>query len=164
MSAPVHKRPRFASPLADHVGKAVTDAFAKHGFAAVEIVTHWEEVVGSELATRCEPLRLSFPRRDDPMSVGTLYVRAESAYAIEVQHLASAIIERVNRYFGWRCVGRISIRQGPVTPRKAPRPRVEPAAEAVAALERELGTFEDPELQASLARLGALVRGRVTST
>jgi hypothetical protein len=158
----VRKRSRFAAPLADLVGKAVADAFAKQGFAAIEIVTHWEDVVGDDLARRCEPIRLAFPRRDDPGSVGTLLIRAESAYAIEVQHLAPVIIERVNRYFGWRCVGRIAIRQGPVTPRKrTPAPPPEPAAEAVAEVERGLGSFEDPALQRSLARLGAMVKGRL---
>ena len=108
-------------------------------------------------------MRLAFPRRDDPDSVGTLLVRAEGPYAIEVQHLAPVIIERVNRYFGWRCVGRISIRQGPVTAKKRPPmhiPEAEP--EAVAELEREIGPFEDKALQGSLARLGAMVKGRVT--
>jgi hypothetical protein len=160
--AAITRRSRFATPLADVVGKCVADAFAKQGFAAIEIVTHWEDVVGADLARRCEPIRLAFPRRDDPSSVGTLVIRAESAYAIEVQHLASVIIERVNRYFGWRCVGRISIRQGPVAPKKhAPAPPPEPAAEAVAEVERGLGPFEDKALQSSLARLGALVKGRL---
>jgi hypothetical protein len=155
----VRKRYRSAAPLADLVGKAVADAFAKQGFAAIEIVTHWEDVVGADLARRCEPMRLAFPRRDDPGSVGTLLVRAESAYAIEIQHLAPVIIDRVNRYFGWRCVGRISIRQGPVVPRKRrPAPPPEPPAAAVAEIERSLGPFEDKDLQRSLARLGALVK------
>jgi hypothetical protein len=156
------KKFRSAAPLADLVGRAVADAFAKQGFAAVEIVTHWEEVVGGDLAKRCEPLRLSFPRREDPFSVGILHVRAESAYAIEVQHLAPQIIERVNRYFGWRCVGRISIRQGPVIPRKrAPALPPEPPAELVAQVERNIGPFEDQALRGALARLGALVKGGI---
>ena len=157
------KRSRFAKPLADLVGQAVADSFAKQGFAAVEIVTHWEDVVGADLARRCEPIKLAFPRRDDPESVGTLVMRAEGPYAIEVQHLAPVIIERVNRYFGWRCVGRISIRQGPVAARRRVPvhiPEAEP--EAVAELEREIGPFEDKALQGSLARLGAMVKGRVT--
>jgi hypothetical protein len=158
----VRKRSRFAAPLADFVGKAVADAFAKQGFASIDIVTHWQDVVGADLARRCEPIRLAFPRRDDPTSVGTLLIRAESAYAIEVQHLAPVIIERVNRYFGWRCVGRISIRQGPVAARRRrPPPPPEPAAAAVAEIERGLGPFEDKDLQHSLARLGAFVKGRI---
>jgi len=74
------------------------------------------------------------------------------------------VMERVNRYFGWRCVGRIAIRQGPVTPRSAPPPVIEPEAAAVAEIAQEFGPFDDASLGRSIARLGAFVRGRVTRT
>lgn len=158
---PPKKRPRAASPLADLVGKAVGDAFAKQGFAAAEIVTHWREIVGDELANRSEPVKLVWPRRDDPDSVGVLTVRVEGAYALEIQHLQPVVIERVNRYFGWRCVGRIAIRQGPVVPRrKRPVPRKEPTPEEIARTRASLGKFEDEALGQSVARLGALIRAR----
>jgi hypothetical protein len=152
-----------AKPLADLVSGTLQSAFARQGFAAVDIITHWEDIVGPELAGRTEPLRLVWPRRDDPDSTGVLTVRVEGAYAIELQHLAPVVIERVNRYFGWRCVGRIAIRQGPVTRRqRVPDLPLEPDENAVADVERDLGTFEDKGLKAALARLGALVRSRVT--
>jgi hypothetical protein len=72
-------------------------------------------------------------------------------------------MERVNRYFGWACVGRMAIRQGPVTRRsRAPDLPVEPPAEAVEEVARSLGEFEDEGLKSSLARLGALVKASVT--
>jgi hypothetical protein len=150
-------------PLADLVGNALQSAFKRQGFAAVDIISHWEDIVGPELASRTEPLRLVWPRREDPFSTGTLTVRVEGAYALELQHLTPVVIERVNRYFGWACVGRIAIRQGPVT-RKARKPNLplEPPAEVVAEVKQGLGEFEDEELKASLARLGAMVKGGVT--
>lgn len=152
-----------ARPLAELVGRTLTGAFQKQGFAAVDIVTHWEDIVGPELAGRTEPQKLVWARREDPDSVGILYIRVEGAYAIELQHLAPVVIERVNRYFGWRCVGRIKLAQGPVTARRKPKPAVaEPAPEAVAAVESAIGPFEDRGLARSLARLGAFVKGRVT--
>jgi len=158
-------KPRRAQgrPLADLVSGALQSAFKRQGFAAVDIISHWEDIVGPELAGRTEPLKLVWPRREDPFSTGTLTVRVEGAYALELQHLAPVVIERVNRYFGWACVGRLAIRQGPVT-RKARRPDlpVEPAAEAVAAVEESLGAFEDEGLKSALARLGAMVKGGVT--
>jgi hypothetical protein len=160
LNKPVRSR---AKPIADLVNGTLQTAFARQGFAAVDIVTHWEDIVGPELAGRTEPLRLVWPRRDDPDSTGVLTVRVEGAYAIELQHLAPIVIDRVNRYFGWRCVGRIAIRQGPVTRRsRAPDLPLEPAEEVVAEVERDLGAFEDEGLKSALARLGALIRSRVT--
>lgn len=89
------RRSRNASPLADLVGKTVGDAFARQGFAAVEIVTHWQEIVGENLAKRSEPIKLTWPRRDDPDSVGVLQIRVEGAYALEIQHLQPVIVERI---------------------------------------------------------------------
>jgi hypothetical protein len=156
-------RPRRARPLADLVGSTLQSVFAKQGFAAVDVVSHWEDIVGPELAGKSEPIRLVWPRREDPDSSGILTIRVEGHYAIELQHLAPVVIERVNRYFGWSCVGRISIRQGPVARKaRAPDLPTEPSTEAVAEVERRLGEFENEELKSSLARLGALVRGGVT--
>jgi hypothetical protein len=152
-----------AKPLADLVNGALQSAFARQGFAAVDIVSHWEDIIGPELAGRTEPVRLVWPRRDDPESTGTLTIRVEGHYAIELQHLAPVVIERVNRYFGWRCVGRIAIRQGPVARRAKPADLlIEPDADTVAEVERHLGRFEDGGLKSALARLGAFVRSRVT--
>jgi hypothetical protein len=155
------KRPRNASPLADLVGKTVGDAFAKQGFAATEIVTHWQEIVGDDLARRSEPIKLVWPRREDSDSVGILQIRVEGAYALEIQHLQPVIIERVNRYFGWRCVGRLAIRQGPVvSQRKRPAPRKEPTAEEIGKARATIGKFEDDALANAVARLGALIKNR----
>jgi hypothetical protein len=72
-------------------------------------------------------------------------------------------MERVNRYFGWACVGRMAIRQGPVMRRaRIPELPVEPPTEAVEEVAETLGEFEDEGLKASLARLGALVKAGVT--
>ncbi len=39
--------------------------------------------------------------------------------ALEIQHTSDVIVQRVNRFFGWNAIGRIALRQAPLT-RKAP--------------------------------------------
>ena len=152
---------RNAAPLAALVGKTIGDALKRQGFASVEIVTQWQEIVGEDLARRSEPMKLTWPRRDDPDSVGILQIRVEGGYALEIQHLQQIIIERVNRYFGWRCVGRIAIRQGPVSPRrKRPARPVEPASDKIEQARGQIGDFEDEKLAHSVARLGAMIAER----
>lgn len=154
------RRPRAAPrPLADLVGTTIAESCAQRGLAAVDIVTHWAEIVGEVLAARAAPIRLAWPSRQDMEGTGVLHVRVEGSYAIELQHDAPVVIERINRFFGWRCVGRIALRQGPVVAlRPARRRRPEPDAAACASVASRLGSFEDEELARALARLGALVR------
>jgi len=163
MSEPVRRfRSKAARPLADFVAPTIADACGKAGFSVVEVVTHWDEIVGPDLAPRSLPVKLQWARGAET-EPATLVVRVEGAYAIELQYAAPVVIERINCYFGWRCVGRITLRQGPVPPRHAravPMPPPEPALvkDVRQDLAREVGAFEDEALAASLARLGALVR------
>jgi hypothetical protein len=96
-----------------------------------------------------------------PAEPATLIVRVESAFALEVQHLAPIIIERVNARYGWRCIGRLSFRQGPVgRDRTRKDTRHQPSTEKVAETAASLGTFENEGLRNALAELGAAMSER----
>jgi hypothetical protein len=146
--------------LSQLAGKMIADVLAKQGFAQTGIVTHWNEIVGPEIADHAEPMRMIWPRRvheDDP-DPATLVLRVEGPVALEIQHLAGPIIERVNRFFGWRAVGRIQIRQAPLTRRAAkPKPKA-PDPAVVARLAAGMSDIADDGLRDALARLGAAVK------
>jgi hypothetical protein len=146
--------------LSQLAGKTIADVLAKQGFAQTGIVTHWHEIVGAEIADHAEPMRMIWPRRiheDDP-DPATLVLRVEGPVALEIQHLAGVIIERVNRFFGWRAVGRIQIRQAPLARRPAKRKPAGPDPAAVARLAAGLTDIADEGLREALARLGASVK------
>lgn len=148
-----------ARPLADLVRRTLADTFARQGFASTELVTHWSDIVGAEIAAHCEPLRLKWPRGGDVEAPepATLMLRVEGPTAIEIQHLAPVILERVNRFFGWRAVGRLSLRQAPLARRAAPAPRPAPDAQAAARLAATLDVA-DEDLRNALGRLGAAIK------
>ena len=117
----------FARPLRELIGKLVGDAFARQGFASAELVTRWDDIVGHEIAAHSEPIKLQWPRGahreladDEDSEAGTLVLRVEGPAAIEIQHLAALICERVNRFLGWRAVGRLALRQAPLRHRQIP--------------------------------------------
>jgi hypothetical protein len=150
-----------ARPLADLLHKTLKDAFAKHGFAATELVTRWAEIAGSEIAAHCEPERIVWARRpagDEEPLPGTLVLRVEGPTAIEIQHLSRLILERVNGFFGWQAVAELRLRQAPLSrrERRALPPPPDPAeAERIAA---SLPDISDERLRAALGRLGAAVK------
>lgn len=151
----------FPRPLAEFVGPCLGDVFARQGFAAGELVRRWPEIAGAEIAALAEPAKLQWPRgergRDGATEPATLVLRVEGPAAIEIQHLAPIILERVNRFFGWRAVARLALRQAPLPHRRSrpARPRVD--AERARELAAALTTVEDEGLRAALGRLGAAV-------
>ena len=149
----------FAKPLRDLVPKVVSDSFNRQGFASAELVTRWTEIVGVEIAAHSEPIKVQWVRPADgeAREPGTLVLRVEGPSAIEIQHLANVVCERVNRFFGWRAVDRLALRQAPMRrgERKA-MPAADPAAAARVA--ETLSDIGDEDLRAALARLGAAVK------
>jgi hypothetical protein len=153
-------KPRPTRSLADLATGLLAATFKKQGFAATELVTRWRDIVGPEISAHAEPVKLQWPRAPDgePAEPATLVLRVEGPAAIEIQHLSNVILERVNRFFGWQAVGRIALRQAPLTrhPATPAAPTANPAAvETVAAT---LTAISDEDLRMALARLGAAVK------
>lgn len=149
-----------AKPLSALLGDVYSAAFAKQGFASRELVTRWREIAGAEVADHSEPMKIQWPRpvEGQPQEAATLVLRVEGPMALEIQHASDAIVARVNRFFGWNAVGRIALRQAPLT---VPRVRktIQPPDEAsVAAVAQSLESVEDDELRVALARLGAAIK------
>jgi len=55
-------RPISAKPLSVLLSDVFSDAYAKQGFAARELVTRWAEIAGSEVAAHSQPLKIQWPR------------------------------------------------------------------------------------------------------
>jgi hypothetical protein len=146
--------------LADVAGKCLADAFSRQGFASAELVTHWDEIVGREIAAHAEPMKIQWPRQapSGAPELATLVLRVQGPSALEIQHLSNVILERVNGFLGWRAIGRLALRQAPLQgrPKRVPPPAIDPqAAKDVAAT---LTDIVDDGLRDALGRLGAAIK------
>jgi hypothetical protein len=152
--------PISAKPLSVLLSDVFSDAYAKQGFAARELVTRWTEIAGPEVAAHSEPLKIQWPRpvEGQPQEPATLVLRVEGPMALEIQHASDVILERVNRFFGWSAVGRLALRQAPLSRRKPAAASSAPDPQAVAKIAETLASVEDEELRAALARLGASIK------
>jgi hypothetical protein len=136
------------------VSKLAAPILARRGGGIlVRLKAEWGAIVGGDWADVTWPTALG---RD-----GVLKLRTASGVALELQHRAPLIIERINLFFGRQVVTRLSLVQGPLplTPAlggRAIRPLTPGEAEA---LDVQLCEIADPELRAALARLGRVVAG-----
>lgn len=154
---------RRARPLAHLIEPMLEPALAAQGFSGDDIISSWPDIVGGRLGAASRPVKVDWPRRRagdtgraDP---ATLVVRVESAFALELQHMAPVLIERINAVYGWRCIGRLVLKQGPVgreARRTKPLPAL-PSADACRRVAAATGTVEDEGLRGALERLGHAV-------
>jgi hypothetical protein len=152
--------PISAKPLSVMLNDVFSDVFAKQGFAARELVTRWPEIAGNDIAAFAEPLKMQWPRpvEGQPQEPATLVLRVEGPMALEIQHRSDVILERVNRFFGWHAVGRIALRQAPLSRRNRRPVSRPPDPAAVKEVSETLSAVEDEALKDALARLGAAIK------
>jgi hypothetical protein len=121
------------------------------GGILVRLKTDWPAIVGADWAAVSWPTALA---RD-----GCLKLRATPAAALELQHRAPLLIERINVFLGHSAVTRLILVQGPLPLPVAPSGSLPPpllAGEA-AALDERLSNIADRELRTALARFGRAV-------
>jgi hypothetical protein len=124
---------------------------ARGGGALSRLKTEWPTIAGAEWANLAWPSALG---RD-----GALKLRVAPAAALELQHRAPLLVERINSFFGRAVAARLVLVQGPLPlaePARGAPPRLVARAEA-AALDLRLAAIPDRELREALARLGRRV-------
>lgn len=150
-----YTRPRGqgAKAIGDLMPEIGRTAFRRFGFVQSSVVTRWPEIVGSRHARVCSPEAIRFPPGEK--AEGILQLVVLPAHAPLIEQVVPEIIERVNRFFGYRAVARVKLRQGAVTPppdgRAAkPPPSLKPIPLELGDSLRDIG---DPELRTVLESL-----------
>lgn len=154
-----YQRPRGgpAKQIADLMPQIGRTAFRRFGFVQSSVVSRWPEIVGVAHARVCAPEAIRFPPGEK--SDGIMELVVLPAHAPLIQHVIPEIMERVNRFFGYRAVVRIKLRQGVVKPpaskggadtRASAPPSLKPIPMELGVGLRDIG---DPELRAVLESL-----------
>ena len=150
-----YERPRGgqAKAISDLMPQIGRPAFRRFGFVQSSIISRWPEIVGDTHARVCMPEQIRFPPGEK--SDGILDLVVKPAHAPLIQQVIPEITDRVNRFFGYRAVARIKLRQGAVKPpedrakAKAP-PSLKPIPMELGDSLRDIG---DPELRTVLESL-----------
>jgi len=111
-----YERPRGgpARSIAELMPDIGRTAFRRFGFIQSSVVTRWPEIVGPRHAQVCAPEAIRFPPGEKVDGILQLVVLP--AHAPIIQHVIPEIMERVNRFFGYKAVSRVKLRQGEVKP------------------------------------------------
>jgi hypothetical protein len=156
-----YERPRGgpARSIAELTPQVGRTAFRRFGFVQSSVVTRWPEIVGPHHAKVCAPEAIRFApgeKRD-----GILQLVVLPAHAPLIQHVIPEIMERVNRFFGYKAVARVKLRQGPVNPPAAQAAAGPPSLKPIPIeLGDSLRDIGDPELRAVLESLARSLGGQ----
>ena len=143
---PGDKQQRHSSwgprPIGAMVPALTRPTFRKHVAAAAQLLTDWPAIVGPALSATTRPRRFA---------AGTLTLGCAGPVALELQHLAGPLMERINGHLGKPLVQRLRFVQEAEPARPAPA-RTHSARPPIA-----VDNFPDGELRDALAALGAAI-------
>src|SRR6478736_3365072 len=166
---PWQKGGSAAKAIGAYVANMLDPIARARGFAITSLLSEWPAVVGEELARFTAPEKVVWPRRSEdgeaasPQSAwrtdgAILVLKVDGPRAIEVQHRSEQILERVNRYFGYRAIAQLRFLQAPVK-RAVSTPPTSPPLEELPL--PASAAIQDMDLRRALTRLGTFLRGKM---
>jgi hypothetical protein len=139
--------------LDKHFRKLTAPVFKKHGFAQVELLAHWPEIAGPQLASVAVPEKIRWPRGTEEKAGGTLHLKVQAGRGLDVQYATHTILEKVNRFLGYQGVVALKIMQTHEAIVKTKfKPTVPIASSQVLT---KVQPVADADLKTALTRLGA---------
>ncbi len=164
------RRARGFQRASDATRGTVKNVAGERGIAEADILMRWAEIVGADLCNRCTPVKVSYPAK---RSFGaSLIVQTDSGRAPEIEHLGPVIVDRVNRYYGYRAIGRLKVTQstGLAPARGFAEDAARFAQQATGPTDKDRATaakmaddIGSPGLRAALTQMGANVLARARS-
>src|SRR5690625_950874 len=138
-------RPRALATFVPRLARPVLRGFSR---AEATLLMDWEEIVGPEIAPFTQPIKLTFPKRDERLEA-TLHLRVDPAMALDLQHSGDLLVERINTHFGYSLIARLRLQQAPVRARKRRAPLSAPPPlppERAGALQMQLAAVDDQDM------------------
>ncbi len=132
-------------PVGALVPRLTRPAFRRRTPATAQVLADWPAIVGPAIGAVTTPRRLTG---------GTLTIACAGPIAMELQHLATEVIARINAHLGRQAVSNlrfVQTRDTMVPPAALPR-TADPAK--LAAVEAAVGGLPEGELRGALAALG----------
>lgn len=155
-----YRRKRGFERASGLVTPQVRGASESRGFAVSRLLTHWAEVVGSDIARVCRPVNVAYGRGFG----ATLTVLTTGAEAPMLEMQKDTICERVNACYGYKAIHKLRITQTAATGFAEGRAQFEPAPkqeklvpETPIAAKKAAENVADTDLRLALERLGANV-------
>ena len=84
-------------------------AFDAKDFIEADIMLKWSDIVGKDIASFSTPIKVKFNPKTDER---TIYMEVPvGGFALELQHREVYLLEKINSYFGYKAIHKLSISQ-----------------------------------------------------
>ena len=97
-------------PLSKQLNALTKNLVGKRGFANADLLLHWSDVIGEDLAKGVKPDKITYPKNTRENAI--LHVRVGAgSFAVVIEHQKKVLLDRINTFLGFNAISDIKIKQ-----------------------------------------------------
>ena len=89
--------------------KIINKNIKERNFFEISLIKKWKEIIGNDIAKFCWPIKIIFS--DIKNSNGIIFLKTKRGRSMEIEFKNEEIIEKLNQYFGYKAISKISVVQ-----------------------------------------------------
>ena len=132
-------------PFSSSIPKTLKKHLRKGGYNYSNIVDNWTKMVSKKVSDACYPLTVKMGKE---MKDGTLVVNVIHGKEMEVEYEKKEIIDKINSFFGYNCIGQVTLKIVHDTIRT--NKKVFPKIKNFSKIEKKMNKVDNDELRNSL--------------
>jgi len=103
------RKQSYFKKIGNSLPKILDKNIKEKNFIEVSLIKKWREIIGDDIAKFCWPIKIIFS--DIKNSNGLIFLKTKRGRSMEIEFKNEEIIEKLNQYFGYKAISKISVVQ-----------------------------------------------------
>ena len=103
------RKQSYFKKVGNSLPKIIDKNIKKKNFIEISLIKKWREIIGDDIAKFCWPIKIVFSEINN--SNGIIFLKTKRGKSMEIEFKNEEIIEKLNQYFGYKAIAKISVVQ-----------------------------------------------------
>ena len=103
------RKQSYFKKIGNSLPKIVDKNIKEKNFIEVSVIKKWRAIIGEDIAKFCWPIKIIFSNINN--SNGIIFLKTKRGRSMEIEFKNEEIIEKLNQYFGYNAISKISVVQ-----------------------------------------------------
>ena len=103
------RKQSYFKKVGNSLPKIIDKNIKEKNFVEISLIKKWREIIGDDIAKFCWPIKIVFSEINNLN--GIIFLKTMRGKSMEIEFKNEEIIEKLNQYFGYKAIAKISVVQ-----------------------------------------------------
>jgi hypothetical protein len=103
------RKQSYFKKVGSSLPKIINKNIKEKNFVEISLIKKWREIIGDDIAKFCWPIKIVFSEINNLN--GIIFLKTMRGKSMEIEFKNEEIIEKLNQYFGYKAIAKISVVQ-----------------------------------------------------